>query len=243
MTNWRWTIPGLAAVLIAVAPAGDAAEGKWRLLVDFTEDSEVGMSAFKPPKPMMDTMMKLAGARKYYAGEDQCKEDDPMAVFLGAQQIEGRFLPNGEQLLVHYSTGACNEGHRWTRGHLMLLQDGKVVANLSPECASRIDAIVETVGSNLQRVVLGCGGTGQGHTISSADMFGYRNGKFRLIHDLGTVYADDCGAKEEGTETVSVVYEKKSDGELRIKNYARSCASQANGIKDYRFLYNGPMRE
>lgn len=251
MIDWRMMILGFAVALIAIAPAGNAAgtdetaaEGKWRLVVDFTEDNLAGMAEFAPDKQLRDDLMRLAGARKYYAGEDQCKSiDDPTAIFLGGGQVEGRFLPNGEQLLIHYLTRSCNEGYHWTTGHLALFQDGKIVANLSPECATGIDAIVDTVGSNLQRVVTGCGFSRQGYTTMRAKILGYRNGKFQLVHDVGTVYSDDCGVAEAGTETVAVVYERKSNGEVRSKNYARSCDSQGKKIKDYRFLYNGPMRE
>lgn len=242
MIGWRWTIPGLVAALIAVAPAGRAAEGEWRLVIDYSEHKQAGMSVLKPTGSFLELLMRMAGARKYVTDEDKC--DASAQIFLGGGQIEGRFLPNGEQLLVHYVTRECEAGYRWSRGHLMLLQDAEVVAYLPLECGTGIDAVVTLAGSRLQRVIIGCGGGGQGYFMRKAAIYGYDEqvDKFRILHDLGAVFADDCGAKEDGTETVAVIYERKSNGEPRIKNYARSCASQAQDVKDYRFLYNGPMR-
>lgn len=242
MTGWRWAITGLVAALTAVAPTGRAAEGEWRLVIDYSEYNQAAMSGLKPTGPFLDLLMRSAGLRKYVADEDKC--DAGTGLFVGGAQIEGRFLPNSEQLLVHYATRDCEEAPKWAKGHLMLLQDAKVVAYLQPKCGTRIDAIVTLAGSRLQRVIIGCGGGGQGYFMRKAGIFGYdaQADKFQRLHNLGTVFADDCGAKEHGTETVAVIYERKSSGELRIKNYARSCASQAQDIKDYRFLYNGPIR-
>lgn len=239
-----WQRISAIAVLTASMAAGSGAagqEGSWRLLIDYSETNKAGMAAIEPSSQFTGQLMAAAGMPEYVTDEAKCAAG--RKIFLGGAQAEGRFLPGGEQTLAHFLTRDCGEESHRAKGHIVLLQDGKIDAYLQPECAVRPDAIVDAPDGRLQRLIAGCGFNSSGYLEMEAGIFGFRDGEFRRIRKLGNVYADNCGVDlDYGKENVVVIFERKSDGELRIKNYERTCLAQAEGRKEYEFLHNGPMK-
>lgn len=215
---------------------------EWRTILDFSEDDRPRLPMKPVPKDQLPMVARALKMGDYFTSENEEECYDRSKVILDARQIEGRFIPGGTQTLIKVHTRLCGYGHKWKQSELLLRSNGKTKAIVRDACAGIIQATVTTK-SGLLRVIGTCGGTWQGATIISGDYYGFYKGKFRKIRTFGTVYLEECGAAGDGAaETVSVFFQDIESGELRIKNYRRSCASLEKGVKEYQFISDGPMQ-
>jgi hypothetical protein len=243
----RSSVRGTCAVLMTVfvqLPTGLLAATQppsRTVLIDFSEDHRLEWS--DSPENLLPTLLGTLGISRHYADEKQCAADDfDTPVTAGASEIPVHFISgSGEQRLVLIETRNCNQP-LWNRNtHLFLLVDGTLSGHVEG-CVDVVKLVPSPNAPDLQQGIAECGGMGQGVSVARAAIVGAPNGTLAMIADLDVVRWDNCGQLEDGKERVSVVFQD-AGGQRSVKNYERSCASQAAGKRDFKFFSDGQLQE
>ena len=95
----------------------------------------------------------------------------------------------------------------------------------------------------VDELLMTAGDMNQGELVEMAALVSFQNGRYRVIHDFGTVIDDDCGAVRSGSSSkVSVLYISDivpgSMPKLTQDNYSSGCRA----TKRWRLISRGEMQ-
>jgi hypothetical protein len=238
--------------LMAQAPAVPPKQ----VLFDFRNDRPVG-----PPKITGTERTVLAKVfRKYLTDESQCSSqsdpggsDDPLKAARNAGQIvpsivdvtTGSFTaPERSETAYVISVSECNASHADNFGtkRVAIFSGQQMIVNVDVSFRSGIVRKTDLNGDGMDELLMTTGDTNQGITIETAALLDFRNGRLRVIEDLGTISEDSCASEQPGSSIKAsvVLIGAAAPGDmpkLRIDNYKASCRNP----KRWRFLSTGKM--
>lgn len=193
-----------------------------QILMDFRKNTEVA-----PPNIPVATQRTVLSKvfRKYLADESKCSSDfdmtngpDPLAAARTAGQIVPRILDSvtgsftgaGESQTAYVIFVAeCNASHADNFGtkRIAIFQGPRLIADLDADFKRDIVRKTDLNSDGVDELLMISGDMNQGTVVEMAALVSFDSGRFRVLHDFGTVLEDDCGSGRPGsTSTASVLY-------------------------------------
>lgn len=244
----------LAFVLLIIASiSGFARPGQTRpearmvgrVLYDFRRDHS---SAPLKIAPATQRSVFSKMFRRYLNDESKCKQDfegggtDPLKAARTAGQIvpsivdmsTGRFTAAGQtQTLYLVSVSECNASHADNYGtkRVAIFSGSDMVADVDVDFKSSILLKTDLNLDGIDELLMTAGDMHQGILTEIAALLEFRNGRLRVIDDLGTVVEDECASEMAGSTSkgsvISVVPNLPGKIKLKIDNYQKSCKKRA----------------
>ena len=200
--------------------------------------------------------------RRYLTDQNQCKADfdasngaDPLAAARKAGQIvpyisdvaTGSFTSAGQtQTAYVISVSECNATHADNFGtkRVAVFSGQQLVADVDADFKNNIVLKTDLDLDGIDELLMTTGDMAQGTLIETAALVSFQNGRYRVIHDFGTVVEDSCASGIPGSNSkASVLYHAKiapgMKPNLTQDNYAASCRN----TKRWRFVSSGQMQE
>jgi hypothetical protein len=119
----------------------------------------------------------------------------------------------------------------------------QLVADVDVDFNSSVVRKTDLNSDGIDELLMTGGDMNQGEAVEMAALVTFQNGRFRVIHDFGTVVDDDCAAEMPGSSSkASVLY--ISDvlpgrmPKLTMDNYVSGCRK----TKRWRFVSSGKMQ-
>src|SRR4051812_4793406 len=205
--------------LSAQQPAGPAARKIGQVLMDFREDRPL-TSVRIPAATQRAVLSKMF--RRYLTDENKCNRDfatnseDYLKAARNAGQIvpsivdtaTGSFTAPGQTQTVYLvSVSECNASHADNFGtkRLAIFSGQQMVADVDVDFKSGIDRKTDLDGDGVDELLMTTGDMNQGIEVEMGGLLEFRNGRMRVIEDLGTVYEDSCAALMAGSSTQASV--------------------------------------
>ena len=199
--------------------------------------------------------------RRYLTDENKCSSQfdasggaDPLAAARKAGQIvpsivdvvNGSFTAVGQtQTAYLISVSECNASHADNFGtkRMAIFSGQQLIADVDVDFNSSIVRKTDLNSDGIDELLMSGGDMNQGEIVEIAALVTFQNGHFRVIHDFGTVYNDDCGAERPGSSAkASVLYISEvfpgRMPKLTMDNYASKCRA----AKRWRFVSSGKMQ-
>lgn len=230
-----------------------------QVLQDFRSDRK--LSEIKIPATTERAVLAKV-FRKYLADQDQCKADfdasngaDPLAAARKAGQMvpsisdmaTGSFTAAGQtQTAYVISVSECNATHADNFGtkRVAIFSGQQLVANVDADFKNSIVRKTDLDLDGIDELLMTSGDMAQGTFIEMAALVSFQNGRYRVIHDFGTVVEDSCASGIRGSSSkASVLYHSNMTPGMKPTltqdNYAASCRN----AKRWRFVSSGKMQE
>jgi hypothetical protein len=242
---------------LAMAQTPTLQKGR-QILADFRVDKSA--SSVKIPLPTQRSVLSKV-FRRYLTDENKCSSQfdasdgpDPLAAARKAGQIvpsivdvvNGSFTAAAQtQTAYLISVSECNASHADNFGtkRMAIFSGQQLVADVDVDFNSSIVRKTDLNSDGIDELLMTGGDINQGELVEMAALVTFQNGRFRVIHDFGTVIDDDCGAERPGSSSkASVLY--ISDvfpgrmPKLTMDNYASACRKS----KRWRFVSSGKMQ-
>ena len=235
-------------------PAGPAAKKIAQVLMDFRVDRPV-ISVRIPPATRRTVLSKMF--RRYLTDENKCNRDfaTNSEDYLKAARNAGLIVPSiidsatgsftapGQvQTAYLVSVSECNASHADNFGtkRLAIFSGQQMVADVDVDFKSSIIRKTDLDGDGVDELLMTSGDMNQGTQVEMGGLLEFRNGRMRLIEDLGTVYEDSCGSGMAGSSAQAAVITVQNAApgrmpKLKIDNYETSCRKN----KRWRFVSTG----
>lgn len=227
------------------------------------------LADFRVDRPMSSARIPLATQRsvlskvfrRYLTDENKCSSQfdatdgpDPLAAARKAGQIvpsildvvNGSFTAAGQtQTAYLISVSECNASHADNFGtkRMAIFSGQQLVADVDVDFNSSIIRKTDLNSDGIDELLMTGGDMNQGEAVEIAELVTLQNGRFRVIHNFGTVVDDDCAAERQGSSSkASVLY--ISDvlpgrmPKLTMDNYVSGCRK----TKRWRFVSSGKMQ-
>ena len=245
----------VASLAMAQSPA--LQKGR-QVLADFRVDRSA--SPVKIPLATQRSVLSKVFHR-YLTDENRCSSQfdatdgpDPLAAARKAGQIvpsildvvNGSFTAAGQaQTAYLISVSECNASHADNFGtkRMAIFSGPQLVADVDVDFNSSIIRKTDLNSDGIDELLMTGGDMNQGEAVEIAALVTLQNGRFRVIHDFGTVSDDDCAAERPGSSSkASVLY--ISDvlpgrmPKLTMDNYVSGCRK----TKRWRFVSSGKMQ-
>ena len=242
---------------LAMAQSPTLQKGR-QILADFRVDRP--MSPVKIPLATQRSVLSKV-FRRYLTDENKCSSQfdasngpDPLAAARKAGQIvpsildvvNGSFTATGQtQTAYLISVSECNASHADNFGtkRMAIFSGQQLVADVDVDFNSSIVRKTDLNSDGIDELLMTGGDMNQGEAVEMAALVTFQNGRFRVIHDFGTVSDDDCAAERPGSSSkASVLY--ISDvlpgrmPKLTMDNYVSGCRK----TKRWRFVSSGKMQ-
>jgi len=240
--------------LPAQQPAGPAAKKIGQVLMDFRVDRPVS-SVRIPAATQRAVLSKMF--RRYLTDENKCNRDfasssdDYLKAARSAGQIApsiidsttGSFTASGQtQTAYLVSVSECNASHADNFGtkRLAIFAGQQMVADVDVDFKSSILRKTDLDGDGVDELLMTTGDMNQGTITEMGGLLEFRNGRVRVIEDLGTVYEDSCGTAMPGSTAQAVVVTVLSATpgrmpKFKIDNYESNCRKN----RRWRFVSTG----
>ena len=247
----------LFVATLAVAQSPTLQKGR-QILADFRVDKPA--SSVKIPLATQRSVLSKV-FRRYLTDENKCSSQfdasdgvDPLAVARKAGQIvpsildvvNGSFTAVGQtQTAYLISVSECNASHADNFGtkRMAIFSGQQLIADVDVDFNSSIVRKTDLNSDGIDELLMTGGDMHQGEIVEIAALVTFQNGRFRVIHDFGTVINDDCASARPGSSVkASVLY--ISDvfpgrmPKLTMDNYASGCRT----TKRWRFVSSGKMQ-
>jgi hypothetical protein len=186
--------------------------------------------------------------RRYLNDESKCERDfegggaDPLKAARAAGQIvpsivdmtTGNFTAAGQiQTLYVVSVNECNASHADNYGtkRVSIFSGPNMVADVDVDFKSSILLKTDLNLDGVDELLMTAGDMHQGILTEVAGLLEFRNGRMRVIDDLGTVVEDECASEMPGSTSkgsvISVVPNLPGKIKLKIDNYQKGCKKRA----------------
>jgi len=240
--------------LPAQQPAGPPAKKIGQVLMDFRLDRPVS-SVRIPAATQRAVLSKMF--RRYLTDENKCNRDfatnsdDYLKAARNAGLIvpsivdsaTGSFTAPGQtQTAYLVSVSECNASHADNFGtkRLAIFSGQQMVTDVDVDFKSSIIRKTDLDGDGVDELLMTSGDMNQGTVTEMGGLLEFRNGRMRVIEDLGTVYEDSCGSGMAGSTAQAVVVTVQSAApghmpKLKIDNYEAGCRKN----KRWRFVSTG----
>lgn len=198
--------------------------------------------------------------RRYLTDENRCNRDfalndnDRLAAARRAGQmvpsvaemVTGSFTAPGqnETAYVIY-VNECNASHADNYGskRVAIFSGQQLVADVDSDFKGSFVRKTDLNGDGVDELLMLGGDMHMGTVIEIASLVEFRNGRRRVIEDLGTVVEDSCASGFPGSSSKAVTISLVSDFEpgkmpkFRIDNYQSPCRN----VKRWRLVGTGKM--
>lgn len=243
------TLTGLLLIALAgiATPAQTKPEPKMvgRVLYDFRTDHNSAPLKITPAT-VRTVFSKMF--RRYLNDESKCRRDfegagaDPLRAARAAGQIvpsivdttTGSFTAAGQaQTLYVVAVNECNASHADNYGtkRVAIFSGTEMVADLDVDFKSSILRKTDLNLDGIDELLMTAGDMHQGILTEIAALLEFRNGRMRVIDDLGTVVEDECASEAPGSTSkgsvISVVPNMPGKIKLKIENYQKGCKKRA----------------
>jgi hypothetical protein len=247
----------LFVATLAMAQSPTLQKGR-QILADFRVDKPA--SSVKIPLATQRSVLSRV-FRRYLTDESKCSSQfdasdgaDPLAAARKAGQIvpsildvvNGSFTAVGQtQTAYLISVSECNASHADNFGtkRMAIFSGQQLIADVDVDFNSSIVRKTDLNSDGIDELLMTGGDMNQGEVVEIAALVTLQNGRFRVIHDFGTVIDDDCAsARPDSSVKASVLY--ISDvfpgrmPKLTMNNYASGCRT----TKRWRFVSSGKMQ-
>jgi hypothetical protein len=200
--------------------------------------------------------------RKYLTDDSKCNREfdarsgkDPLKAARDAGQIvpsildmaTGSFtVPGRPETLYAISVSECNASHADNFGtkRIAIFAGEQLIADVDANFNSSIVRKTDLNGDGQDELLMTGGDMNQGIAIEIANLVDFKDGRFRVIEDIGTVAEDSCasGMPDSSIKASVVSIADAPAGKmpaLRIDNYEASCRR----VKRWRFISTGKMQD
>ena len=242
---------------LAVAQTPTLQKGR-QVLADFRVDRPAS-SVRIPVATQRNVLGKVF--RRYLTDENKCSAQfdasdgaDRLAAARKAGQIvpsivdvtNGSFTAPGQtQTAYLISVSECNASHADNFGtkRMAIFSGQQLVADVDVDFKSSIVRKTDLNSDGVDELLMTAGDMNQGELVEMAALVSFQNGRYRVIHDFGTVIDDDCGAVRSGSSSkASVLYISDivpgSMPKLTQDNYSSGCRA----TKRWRLISRGEMQ-
>jgi len=230
----------VASLTVAQKPA---LQKDRQVLMDFRKQTEVAPANI-PLATQRTVSTKVF--RKYLTEESNCSPDfnagdstDPLAAARKAGQIVPRILdsatgsftgPGESQTAYVIFVGECNASHADNFGtkRVAIFQGPRLIVDLDVDFKRDIVRKTDLNSDGIDELLMTSGDMNQGTVVEMAALVSFDSGRFRVLHDFGTVLDDSCGSGRPGsTSTASVLYISDvvpgNMPKLTMENYESRC--------------------
>jgi hypothetical protein len=198
--------------------------------------------------------------RKYLTDDNKCRSDfEPSGDnYLASARNAGQIVPSiGDvqtgsftapgQIQTAYViwTNECGATHADNYGskRVAIFSGQQLVANVDSDFNGSIVRKTDLDSDGVDELLMSAGDMAQGTVIEVAELVEFRNGRRRVIEDLGTVVEDTCASGFAGSHSrasVISIYDLEPGKmpKLRIDNYVSKCGD----VKRWRFHSTGKMK-
>jgi hypothetical protein len=245
------------ASLAAAAQTPTLQKGR-QVLADFRVDRPAS-SAKIPVATQRNVLSKVF--RRYLTDENKCNSQfdasdgaDPLAAARKAGQIvpaivdvsNGSFTAPGQtQTAYLISVSECNASHADNFGtkRMAIFSGQQLIADVDVDFKSSIVRKTDLNSDGVDELLMTGGDMNQGELVELAALVTFQNGRYRVIHDFGTVVDDDCASARPGSSSkASVLYISDivpgSMPKLTQDNYSSGCRA----TKRWRLVSHGKMQ-
>src|ERR1041385_2588435 len=154
--------------------------------------------------------------RRYLTDENRCNEQfdasdgaDRLAAARKAGQIvpsivdisHGSFTAAGQSQTAYLiSVIECNASHAENFGtkRMAIFSGQQLVADVDVDFKNSIVGKTDLNSDGIDELLLTVGDMHQGELVELAALVSFQNGRYRVIHDFGTVTDDDCASARPG---------------------------------------------
>ena len=164
-----------------------------------------------------------------------------------AEMVTGSFTAPGqnETAYVIY-VNECNASHADNYGskRVAIFSGQQLVADVDSDFKGSFVRKTDLNGDGVDELLMLGGDMHMGTLIEIASLVEFRNGRRRVIEDLGTVVEDSCASGFPGSSSKAVAILLVSDFEpgkmpkFRIENYQSTCRN----VKRWRLVGTGKMQ-
>ncbi|HJP94170.1 MAG TPA: hypothetical protein VJ875_19585 [Pyrinomonadaceae bacterium] len=199
--------------------------------------------------------------RRYLTDQNRCNAQfdtsngaDPLAAARKAGQIvpsildvsNGSFTASGQSQTAYLiSVSECNASHADNFGtkRMAIFSGQQLVADVDVDFKNSIVRKTDLNSDGIDELLMTVGDMHQGELVELAALVSLQNGRYRVIHDFGTVVEDDCAAAMPGSSAkASVLYISDivpgSMPKLSQENYSSACRA----TKRWRLISRGEMK-
>lgn len=230
-----------------------------QVLMDFRKDRNTA-SAKIPLATQRSVLSKMF--RKYLTDANKCTSDfdatdgpDRLAAARKAGQIvpsivdsaTGSFTAPGESQTAYViSVSECNASHADNFGtkRVAIFSGQRLVADVDADFNSGIVSKTDLNSDGIDELLMSGGDMNQGTLVEIAALVSFQNGRFKVLHDFGTVVEDSCAAEMSSSSSkASVLYISDvvpgNMPKLIQENYESSCRK----VKRWRLVSTGKMQD
>lgn len=199
--------------------------------------------------------------RKYLTDDSRCTQEfessdtDHLRAARNAGQMvpsiidmaQGSFTgPLRQETLYVIAVNECNASHADNFGskRVAIFLGSQLITDMDVEFRSNILRKTDLDSDGVDELLMTMGDINQGVLIEIGALLDFRNGRLRVIQDVGTVVEDSCASGFPGSSSKAVVvsYSSAAPGKmpkLRIDAYEASCRR----VKRWRFVSTGKMMD
>ena len=229
-----------------------------QVLADFRVDPPAS-SVRIPVATQRSVLSKMF--RRYLTDQNRCNAQfdtsngaDPLAAARKAGQIvpsildvsNGSFTASGQSQTAYLiSVSECNASHADNFGtkRMAIFSGQQLVADVDVDFKNSIVRKTDLNSDGIDELLMTVGDMHQGELVELAALVSLQNGRYRVIHDFGTVVEDDCAAAMPGSSAkASVLYISDivpgSMPKLSQENYSSACRA----TKRWRLISRGEMK-
>ncbi|HEX5885669.1 MAG TPA: hypothetical protein VFY67_14105 [Pyrinomonadaceae bacterium] len=230
-----------------------------QVLKDFRKDTVVAPRNI-PLATQRTVLSKVF--RRYLTDESKCSSDfdmtngpDPLAAARKAGQIvpsiidsvTGSFTGAGESQTAYVIFVAeCHASHADNFGtkRVAIFQGPRLIADLDVDFKRDIVRKTDLNSDGVDELLMTSGDMNQGTVIEMAALVSFESGRFRVLHDFGTVVEDNCASgRPDSTSTASVLYISDvipgNMPKLTMENYESGCGQR----KRWRLVSTGKRQD
>lgn len=257
-------IPLLLSIIVMSGPSASAQKqgqplmqkGR-QVLFDFRQDRPA-RSAKISNATQRQVLSKVL--RRYLTDENKCNRDfglndnDHLAAARRAGQMvpsvaemmSGSFTAPGQNETAYVIfVNECNASHADNYGskRVAIFSGQQLVADVDAGFKGSVVRKTDLDSDGVDELLMTGGDMNQGTLIEIASIVEFRNGRMRVIEDLGTVVEDSCAAAMPGSSSKAslISFSDIEPGrmpKLRIENYQSTCRN----VKRWRLVGTGKMQ-
>ncbi len=165
---------------------------------------------------------------------------------LVAEMVTGSFTAAGQTETAYVIfVNECNASHADSYGtkRIAIFSGQQLVADLDADFKSSFARKTDLNSDGVDELLMTGGDMNQGTLIVIASLVEFRNGRMRVIEDLGTVVEDSCasGFPSSSSKASVISFSDIEPGKmpkLRIDNYQSPCRN----VKRWRLVGTGKMQ-
>jgi hypothetical protein len=228
-----------------------------QVLVDFRQN-RAGRSAKISNATQRLVLSKMF--RRYLTDQSRCNGDfardetDYLAaarrsgqiVPLVAEMVTGSFTAPGQTETAYVVfVNECNASHADNYGtkRVAIFAGQQLVADVDADFKSSFVRKTDLNSDGVDELLMTAGDMNQGTVIEIASLVEFRNGRRRVIENLGTVIENTCASGSPGSSAKAVLIsfsdiEPGKMPKLRIENYQSPCRN----VKRWRLVGTGKMQ-